>query len=284
MKQKPKKNTHAIETNLSELVRNYETISKNFRTIENISRNIQENCDNRCKYVQRNKTTHKRYRSCLELLRCGFSKSGKYMVEPSLGYTKEVFCDQKTDGGGWTLFLRNKYGNISFNKGWVDYKNGFGHLDYDFWIGNDFLFKMTTLYNLHESNTTQLYISLVDKANAIFYIKYNNFAVFSENEKYKLHVSGHMYGTAGDSLAYHNNMKFTTKDQDNDKHPSANCAVAVNSIGGWWYNYCLEAQLSSTFKDTYDAKRHAYTPGPVWKKVHNNVDPLKSAIMMFREK
>ena len=143
---------------------------------------------------------------------------------------------------------------------------------------------MTTLYNLHESNTTQLYISLVDKANAIFYVKYNNFAVFSENEKYKLHVSGHMYGTAGDSLAYHNNMKFTTKDQDNDKHPSANCAVAVNSIGGWWYNYCLEAQLSSTFKDTYDAKRHAYTPGPVWKKVHNNVDPLKSAIMMFREK
>ena len=88
------------------------------------------------------------------------------MVEPSLGYKKEVFCDQLTDGGGWTLFLRNRYGNISFNKGWIDYKNGFGDLDYDFWIGNDFLFKTTSLYNLHESNTTHLNISLLDKANS----------------------------------------------------------------------------------------------------------------------
>ena len=284
MKQKQKKSAHAIETNFSELVRNYDTINKNFRTIENISHNIQENCDNRCQYVQRNKTTQKSYRSCLELLRCGFNKSGKYMVEPSLGYKKKVFCDQITDGGGWTLVLRNRYGNISFSKGWVDYKDGFGDLDYDFWIGNDFLFKMTTLYNLHESNTTQLYISLVDKANTIFYIKYNNFAVFSENEKYKLHVSGHMYGTAGDSLELHNNMKFTTKDQDNDKRSNVNCAVSYDARGGWWFNSCYRVQLSSTFKDIYDPKLHAYTPGPLWQKVHNDYVPLKGATMMFREK
>ena len=284
LESRSEKNTHAIETNFSELVRNYNTINQNLKTIKNITDSINKDCDNGCKYIQRNITARKSYRSCLELLRCGFSKSGKYIVEPSLGYKKEVFCDQLTDGGGWTLFLRNKYGNISFNKGWLDYKNGFGDLDYDFWLGNDFLFKATTLHNLHESNTTQLYISLVDKANATLYIKYNNFAVFSEKEKYKLRAFGHMYGTAGDSLEYHNNMNFSTNDQDNDNSENTNCVVRFDARRGWWFNNCYKVQLSSTFKDYCDPNTHKCTPGPVWEKVHNNYAPLKSATMMFREK
>ena len=278
------KNANAIEKNFTEFIRNYDTINKTLTTIENRSHSIYYSCENRCQYLQRNRTAKKSYHSCVELLRCGFKNSGRYVVEPYSSYKKEVFCDQVTDGGGWTVFLRNRYGNISFNKGWLDYKKGFEDLDYDFWIGNEFLFKTTTLYNSHESKSTQLYITLIDKADAKFYVKYNNFAISSETTKYKLHVSGHMYGTAGDSLEYHNNLKFTTKDHDNDSYSSKNCAVIYDARGGWWYKSCYTAQLASTYKDYYNFSAHRYTPGPVWPKLHGNSLPLSGATMMFREK
>ena len=278
------RNLQVMEKEFSELVKNYSTINENARTIENISHDIQNYCNKGCQYVQKNLTLRRRYRSCLELLKCGFNKSGRYIVEPWLGYKKEVFCNQLDDGGGWTVFLRNRYGNISFYKSWVDYKYGFGDLDYDFWLGNEFLFKATTLYNLHESNTTQLYVNLVDKANTNFYVKYKNFAVLPESTNYRLHISGHMYGTAGDSLEYHNNAEFSTKDKDNDISSSRNCAALYDTKGGWWFKSCRNSHLSSTLKDYYNPYLHKYTPAPIWYHVHNNRNLLRSATMMFREK
>lgn len=56
------------------------------------------------------------------------------------GYTEKVYCDQKTDGGGWMVIMRNRYGNVTFDQTWNKYKNGFEHLQYDFWLGNNFLY------------------------------------------------------------------------------------------------------------------------------------------------
>ena len=280
--------TYQVASDASNMTQNFRLLEsrsqENSEAIENINLNIHKYCSKGCQYVQTNITSKKRYRSCLELLKCGFNESGRYIVEHSSGYKREVFCDQSSDGGGWTVFLRNRYGNISFYKRWEDYKNGFGDLDYDFWLGNEFLFRTTTLYNFHESKTTQLYISLVDKANTTFYVKYNNFAVLSETNRYRLHISGHMYGTAGDSLEYHNNAAFSTKDRDFDTHSSKSCAGLFDTKSGWWFKGCRLSHLSSTYKDYYDPNLHKYTPGPVWYHLHNNKNILKSATMMFREK
>ena len=55
--------------------------------------------------------------------------------------------------------------------------------------------------------------------------------VEDEDQGYRLHISGYS-GTAGDSMAYHNGMKFSTRDRDNDKY-SSNCAQRYK--GGWWF-------------------------------------------------
>lgn len=40
----------------------------------------------------------------------------------------DVFCDQTTTGGGWTVFQKRLDGSVNFYRGWADNKNGFGNL------------------------------------------------------------------------------------------------------------------------------------------------------------
>ena len=75
------------------------------------------------------------------------------------------------------------------------------------------------------------------------YAKYGKFNIGDEQAKYRLEV-GSYSGTAGDSLAYHNNMAFTTKDRDNDRD-SINCAVRF--AGAWWYKYCHYSNLNGKY-------------------------------------
>lgn len=49
----------------------------------------------------------------------------------------------ETNGGGWTLIQRRKVGLTSFNRDWKHYKNGFGSIRGDFWLGNDHIFRLT---------------------------------------------------------------------------------------------------------------------------------------------
>ena len=50
-------------------------------------------------------------------------------------------------------------------------------------------------------------------------------------------------GTAGDSLSYHRNMAFSTKDRDNDN--ANNCAASYKSA--WWYKSCVNANLNGYY-------------------------------------
>lgn len=54
-----------------------------------------------------------------------------------------MFCDMETNGGGWTVIQRRKIGLTSFNRDWKHYKNGFGSIRGDFWLGNDHIFRLT---------------------------------------------------------------------------------------------------------------------------------------------
>ena len=46
------------------------------------------------------------------------------------------YCDAYTDRGGWLVVQRiKKDGSVSFNRGWVEYEEGFGDLNGEFRYG-----------------------------------------------------------------------------------------------------------------------------------------------------
>ena len=174
------------------------------------------------------------------LLKKGHTQSGLYSVNPDGKGFFTVYCDMRTDGGGWTVFQRRQDGSVDFFRGWTDYKSGFGQLTAEFWLGNDKIHRLTA------ARPSSLRVELEDWSGVRAYAKYGKFNIGDERAKYRLEV-GSYSGTAGNSLlgSYNlNNMAFTTKDRDNDRW-SGNCAVLYT--GAWWYNDCHNSNLNGKY-------------------------------------
>ncbi|KAK3793413.1 hypothetical protein RRG08_039218 [Elysia crispata] len=136
-------------------------------------------------------------------------------------------CESVTDGGGWVVIQRRSTGNIDFNRGWSDYRLGFGSFYDDFWLGNEKIHAIT------RDGVYELDVKLRFQDKEV-YARYSNFSIEDEKHNYKLTI-GDFSGTAGDSLRLDNGEQFTTADRDNDKDQE-NCAAVKG--GGWWFKDC----------------------------------------------
>ena len=182
---------------------------------------------------------------CFALLKSGHTQSGVYSINPDGTGHFSVYCDMRTDGGGWTVFQLRQDGSVDFYRGWDDYKAGFGQLTAEFWLGNDKIHRLTA------SRPSSLRVELEGWNGGKAYAKYGKFNIGDERALYRLEV-GSYSGTAEDSLAWHNNMAFTTKDRDNDR-ADYNCAVSFT--GAWWYKNCLYSNLNGKYLgDTTSSK------------------------------
>lgn len=162
-----------------------------------------------------------------------------------------VVCDMDTDGGGWTVVQRRRPHStaVDFNRGWHDYKMGFGNASTDYWVG------LENLYIWTNTKHYELRIDLSDFEGETAYAQYERFYVEDEDNGYRVHFSGYS-GTAGDSLTNEgkrdnftaDGMMFTTHDQDHDTSHEINCAKYWK-IGGWWFNRCSWANLNGPYKE-----------------------------------
>ena len=134
------------------------------------------------------------------------------------------------------MFQRRINGTVNFYRNWIDYERGFGDVSSEFWLGLRKIHRLTP--------SAELRVDLADFNGNVRFAKYSTFSIGDDQSKFRLTVSGYN-GTAGDSLSYHNNHPFSTKDQENDGYSGGHCAQSFT--GAWWYNACTNSNLNGVY-------------------------------------
>jgi len=168
-------------------------------------------------------------------------------IESEKNVPKVSFCETIKDAANceldqddpsiiWTVIQRRlptAGRDLSFYRTWDEYKNGFGSLNSEFWLGNDKIHELT-------KNESILRIEMVDEDGVFYWAQYDKFMVQNEKSKYKLRIDEYS-GNATDSLGHHDSLSFSTYDNDNDLVKTS-CARTYRS--GWWFSDCVFCNLN----------------------------------------
>ena len=179
-----------------------------------------------------------------------------------------LYCVPHVDGSGWITFQRRFDGSVNFFREWDDYESGFGRSDGEYWAG------LSQIHEMTKSGNWQLRIDMEAFDGDTAYAVYDSFSVGDASTNFTLTI-GTYSGTAGDALAYHNNMAFSTKDSDNDIY-GGSCANVHKA--GWWYTNCLHSNLNGLYLGPtgYSSTGNTWVGG--WKDFQS----LKSTEMKLR--
>ncbi|XP_052871188.1 fibrinogen-like protein A, partial [Anopheles cruzii] len=209
------------------------------------------------------------YRSCSDIRN---AQSGVYIIQatdesnPFMAY-----CHRDMKGGGIWLVIQHRFdGSLNFYRNWTEYRNGFGDIEQEFWIG------LEQLYQLTSGRPHELMVELRDFKGNYKFALFAAFEIGNETEQYNLKTLGAYNGTAGDCLSYHKNMKFTTYDRDNDEYSPRNCAAFHE--GAWWYKRCSYSNLNGPYKNIVDHKSMS------WYDYSDSYEGLSFSRMMIRPK
>ena len=199
------------------------------------------------------------FKSCQQAYESGFKYTGLYPIHLMNVEAFNVPCDMATDGGGWIVFQRRVDATIDFYRLWNEYKNGFGDMNGNFWLGLEKLHKLAAP---GKGAILRVDVKHMTYPNELKYAKYNTFEISNEADGYRLQVGGYT-GNAGDSMQRHNGCKFTTKDRDQDTW-NGNCAVSYH--GAWWYTGCHDSNLNGLYPTAIYSTDPKYIS---WKAINN---------------
>ncbi|EDO49494.1 predicted protein, partial [Nematostella vectensis] len=210
--------------------------------------------------------------NCLELFNKGDCYDGVYRIDAgNQSDPFEVYCDQSTDGGGWTILQRRFDGKENFIRKWCDYRHGFGNLSGEFWLGLDKIHRLT-------SSPVTLRVDLTAADGEKRFAQFEGFSVGNATIKYRLTSGIYTAGTAGDSLSFSNGAMFSTIDQDNDAWAASSCAQEFK--GAWWHKSCHESSLNGMYRNGSHPAHFA--DGVIWKSWKDYTYSMMETKMMIR--
>ena len=129
-------------------------------------------------------------KNCAELYNSDQRISGVYTIYPDGKLPFDVYCDQTTAGGGWTVIQKRLKVSDDFNRTWDDYKHGFGNfLVGEYWLG---LEKIRRLTENKTENRLRMVLGVNDKKLLVsrntLYAEYAWLKIGDEEAKYKLNL------------------------------------------------------------------------------------------------
>ena len=122
-------------------------------------------------------------RNCAELYKSGRRISGVYTIDPDGSGAFNVYCDQTTANGGWTVIQKRMDGSVDFNRTWNEYKHGFGNLVGEFWLGLDKINRLT-----RNKTKNKLRVDLGVTTGKTVHPEYDWFGIGNETAKYRLYI------------------------------------------------------------------------------------------------
>ncbi|XP_071836804.1 uncharacterized protein [Apostichopus japonicus] len=127
-------------------------------------------------------------RDCKEVSNACYSThntSGVYLIKPD-GHPEpfEAYCNNDLDTGGWTVLQRRGSDSVNFSRSWKDFRNGFGFLGSEFWIGNE---KIAVLTN---QKRYQLRMDFENVAGETYHVTYDEFRISDESGDYYISSLG----------------------------------------------------------------------------------------------
>ncbi|KAM9322403.1 angiopoietin-related protein 4 [Pholidichthys leucotaenia] len=211
---------------------------------------------------------------CHELFIRGETTSGVYTIQPVNSEPFKVFCEM-TPKGGWTVIQRRHDGSVDFDRLWQEYKEGFGGLNGEFWLG------LEKIHSIVKDGGYILCIKLADWSSDVASV-HLPFQLGGQETKYSLRIQQDgTFSPLESSLGTDatNSLPFSTRDQDSDQKRDTNCAKHLT--GGWWFSNCGRSNLNGRyFQSPPPKQRHQRKQGIFWKTWRGRYYPLKSSVMM----
>lgn len=176
------------------------------------------------------------YTDCNDYFRMGFRQNGIYEIQPNLDEPSRrlnVYCNMTA--GGWTvLFRKSQNSPIEFQNSYQVYKNGFGDLNGDHFLG------LENFHLLTKDKNRELIAVLNDTNYRTGYFK-----VLNEFNHFKLVVDNQIDKFPDESsLMLLNNSLFSTLDLDFDLAVNSNCSSGWKA--GWWFTDCFDRSMCLT--------------------------------------